>query len=58
MPAAEGVTLRAHARMLPAFDLLYLTDKAYAFARAVKQETITEKEASRIFCLPHIGGGF
>lgn len=23
MPAAEGVTSRAHARMLPAFDLIY-----------------------------------
>ena len=56
MPAAEGVTSRAHARMLPAFDLLYLTGQltgqSVCFCEAVKQETITEKEASRIFaCL-------
>ncbi len=52
MPAAEGVTLRAHARMLSAFDLLYLTGQSVCFCEAVKQESITEKEASHIFaCL-------
>ena len=38
--------------MLPAFDLLYLTGQCVCFCEEVNQETITEKEASRIFaCL-------
>ena len=49
MPAAEGVTLRAHARMLPAFDLLYPTGQCVCFCEEVNQESITEKEASYIF---------
>lgn len=44
--------MRAHARMLPAFDLLYPTGQCVCFCEVVKQETITEKEASHIFaCL-------
>lgn len=41
--------MRAHARMLPAFDLLNLTGQCICFCEEVNQESITEKEASHIF---------